>query len=433
MREGGASKSAEGGGGNVTLIHELNKLKAKLNARDDEVNKLKQRLAASPVRADKKWSGAPGGRSRAPLRTSARGSPAPQGTPPAGPRHSSRSSGGRRSTGGGGGGAPSFLNRPPSPRRARASAEAHKAAAAAASSSPGTFGRAARPASPRRNERRLSQPKLMSPESQQRLSQLSKPTNARAASTPKQRRGSAGSVGFGSSGASRTPPARGARALPQSAQRAPRCASPATTQRSMRRAAVMTDSDAAMRQRWQDELERTKLLLAEKRRLENESMYAAEKQARDELRTEKLEEDRALLLGRMEREQSWRQEDMLQSVLEKQSHKREMAQRMREKGEAEERRRLEKRRELEETSISYRASISARDSADQRDKIEARRELQARKEAFEEQREAVRREKQKDRDAEKAEQLRRYELEFAHQQREACKEMSNLMVMGGGQ
>jgi hypothetical protein len=412
-----------------SLLSQLESLRQQLAAKDAQMATLKGKLDTSSPPQKQAGSGSP----RATRRSSRGRSP--------GPAHHQQSSARRSSAG------KQKSKRASSPvaaSRKRAGSPPTAAPAAQRQQEPG------QPAQPRRSTRIGSAPKGFgsssaraaspTPRSQSRggtrsftpvsarVSQLAVPKqHAVAVSRPqsKARSGRASSATRG--GTPRSKSRAGSRG-PTRPSQVPRCATPSGRAASTRRSRPDVEEELLVRARWNAELDRTKKLLQEKKRMEKESMFRATKEARDLVKEEaELTHQRELHEKRVT-DRTWREHSVRSEEIEKERARQEAAQRRQELREQKEMKKHAAAEERAQLKLQYQETLARRQQEERQKAAEKRRVLQERQQLAMEERQMKQQQKMKEKEEQRREAMLRQEQEIEYRQQEACRSMQTMMV-----
>lgn len=173
-----------------------------------------------------------------------------------------------------------------------------------------------------------------------------------------------------------------------------------------------------LRARWNAELDRTKKLLREKKRMEQEAAFRATKEAKDKLKN--VEKDAEMNDLRMQREQekAWRIAQERKERSQKQREKMEAAQKLQEERNLKELDRQQDLAEKNERAAQYAESMGRKRSEEQVSLRQRKRILMERQQAAAESRYMKVDEEEAAKDVERREGLLQSELEFAWKQRQ---------------
>jgi hypothetical protein len=238
-------------------------------------------------------------------------------------------------------------------------------------------------------------------------------------------------AGFGSSTKPRTgavsETSRRRSATPTRHSQVPRCATPEGRRSSITSRAQM-DEELVLRARWNAELDRTKKLLNEKKRMEQEAAFRATKEAKERLKDAERESEAKELRMQREHDNAWRESQKRLAITQRLRERQEKAQKIQEERDVKELQRQLELGEKHEVAVNYSQEIKRTKAEEQQKLLQQKRILRERQQAATEHRHLKLDEEESTKDAQRREALVQSELEFAWRQRQACAKMQQMMV-----
>eukprot|EP01043_Picozoa_sp_COSAG02_P071421 COSAG02_NODE_13046_length_1453_cov_294.040620_1_plen_451_part_01 len=271
------------------------------------------------------------------------------------------------------------------------------------SSAPKGFGSSsARAASPATRSQSRGSTRSSTPVSA-RVSQLAVPKqHAVAVPRPQSQARSGRAISAARGGTPRSKSRAGSRG-PTRPTQVPRCATPSGRAGSARRSRPDVEEELLVRARWNAELDRTKKLLQEKKRMEKESMFRATKEAQDRVKEEaELARQRELHEKRVT-DRTWREHSVRSEEIEKERTRQEAAQRRQELREQKEMKKLAAAEERAQLKLEYQESLARRQEEERQKASEKRRVLQERQQLAMEERQMKQQQKMKEKEEQRRE------------------------------